>query len=172
MTENPVILALDQSSTRTGCAKGRPGGPVALFSYSNPKCGNNYGRAMEAYRRWLTEAVADVDVVAFETPVNPSVLNLHTARLLYGIAGVIENVCFNRNLRVLETDNNQMKQLIYGKGGKKPEEHQAKRKARAWGFNPENIDECDAAGVFLTTVKHQFPETFDAVWAKQKALFP
>jgi len=170
MSDGPVILALDQSSTRTGCAKGRPDGPVALFSYANPKCGRDYGRAFEAYRAWLSDTLSGVDLVAFETPVNPSVLNLHTARLLYGIAGFIEWTCRKQGVEVLETDNNQMKKLIYGKGGKKPAEYLAKSKARSWGFDPENIDECDAAGVFLITVQHRYPDAFNRVWAKQKAL--
>lgn len=169
--ENPVILALDQSSSQTGCAKGRPGGPVDLFSYRNPKCGQNYGRSLATYRHWLEDAVDGVDIVAFETPIVPARLQLHTARLLYGIAGVIESVCWAQSIRCIEADNNQMKALIYGKGGKKPEFPTSKRRAREWGLEPQNQDEADAAGIFLITVQHQFPETFDRVWAKQKALF-
>lgn len=169
MSEGPLILALDQSSTQTGIALGRPEGPVALSSYSNPKCGEDYGRAFEAYTEWLDSQLDGVDLLAFEQPVRPHKnLNLHTARLLYGIAGQIELVARRRGIRAIEVDNNEMKKLIYGKGGPKPEGWLGKKLARKWGFEPQNMDECDAAGVFLFAIQHQFPDAFD-VWFRRRA---
>ena len=163
-----ILLAIDQSSTRSGWCRGRPGGPVELGSYGNPKCRENYGRALQHYADWLRTMLDGVDIVAFEQPVRPgNYLNLHTARLLYGIAGIIELVALERGLPTFEADTNEMKKLFFGKGGKKPPEREAIRLAGQWGFTPANGDEADACGVFLFTVKHRFADAFEG-WANRK----
>jgi hypothetical protein len=167
MSKRPVILALDQSSTCTGWVRGHPDGPVTIGSYRNPKCGADYGRALSHYWDWLGGELDGVDLLAFEKPVRPNILNLHTARLLYSIAGIIEMVCRDHSVRVVEVDNGEHKKLIYGKGGKKPEEFVARRHAKSWGFDATNIDECDASGIFLLTVQHQYPDAFSA-WTQRK----
>ena len=165
-----MILALDQSSTRTGVCEGRPEGPVSLSSFSLPRCGDDMGRALDLYREWMERRLAagEVSLVAFERPVNPSILHLRIARLLYGIAGVIEMVARWNSVPALEVDTNKMKKLIYGKGGKKPKPDIACAHARRWGFEPANGDEADACGVFLITVQHQFPDAFNA-WLGQRS---
>ncbi|MBI1234740.1 MAG: hypothetical protein GC208_09590 [Alphaproteobacteria bacterium] len=169
MSGGPVILALDQSSTRTGYVRGRPEGPVVLGSYSNGTCNEQYGKALLRYEAWLESMLDGVDLLAFEQPVRPfQSLNLHTARLLYGIAGVIEMVSERRRVDCFEVDTGEMKKLIFGKGGKKPDESVAKRHARRWGFDATNGDEADAAGVFLFAIQHQYPDAFDR-WLDRRA---
>lgn len=172
MSDGPVILALDQSSSRTGWCRGTPAGPVSLGSYQNPRCGSpnnyDYGLAFQHYADWLDAVLDGVDIVAFEQPVRPgNYLHLHTARLLYGIAICIEWKCLTTQIRAIEADTNQLKKLFYGKGGKKPPEREAIAHARSWGIDATNGDEADAAGVFLFTVHHRFPDAFKA-WADQK----
>lgn len=169
MSGGPVILALDQSSTRTGYVRGRPEGPVVLGSYANGKCGDEYGKALLRYEAWLESMLDGVDILAFEQPVRPGdYLRLSTARILYGIAGVIEMAGERRKLAVYEADTNELKKLIYGKAGKKPLESVATRHARRWGFDAANGDEADAAGVFLFTIQHQYPDAFDR-WLDRRA---
>ena len=168
MSEGPILLALDQSSTRTGWVRGAPEGPVSLGSFGLSRCGGNYGRALQEFDGKLCELLDGVTHLAFEQPVRPgNYLNLHTARLLYGIAGMIELVANRHGLPVMEADTNQLKKLFYGKGGKKPPEREAIAHARSWGIDATNGDEADAAGVFLFTVHHRFPDAFKA-WADQK----
>lgn len=168
MSDAPVILALDQSSSRTGWCRGTPDGPVSLGSFGLPRCGGHYGRALQEFDGKLSELLDGVNMLAFEQPVRPgNFLNLHTARLLYGIAGMIEIVADRRGLRAVEADTGQMKKLIFGKGGQKPPEREAIRHARSWGIEATNGDEADAAGVFLLTVKHRFPDAFRG-WAERK----
>lgn len=168
MSDGPVILALDQSASRTGWVRGRPEGPVELGSYANGRHGQNYGRALASYRAWLTQAVQGVDLVAFEQPVRPKILHMHTARLLYAIAGLIELVTIDAGIACVEADNGEHKKLIYGKGGKKPPDWLARQHAERWGLPAANIDEADAAGIFLFTVKHQYPDAFQR-WVERRA---
>jgi hypothetical protein len=166
----PLILALDQSSSQTGFALGRPDGPVALGSYENPSSDKGYGQSLTYYETWLETVVPGVGMIGFEKPVLPARLkNLHVARLLYGIAGVIELVAVRHKIPVVEIDTGKMKMLIYGKGGAKPEFWLARKHSRAWGFEPKNGDESDAAGVFLSVVQHQFPEHFGEWLARRAA---
>ncbi len=172
MTDSPVILALDQSSTRTGWCRGRPEGPVAFGSYTNPRCGSpksyDYGLAFQHYADWLDGMLDGVEIVAFEQPVRPGgYLHLHTARLLYSIATCIEWRCLTAQVRAMEANTREMKKLFYGNGGKKPTEFQAMCLAREWGLEPGNGDEADAAGVFIVTIKNRFPEAFK-LWANRK----
>ncbi|WP_270374955.1 hypothetical protein [Marinicauda sp. Alg238-R41] len=164
-----MLLALDQSSSRTGVCKGRPEGPVASYSFGLPKCGDDFGLALTLYDAWLERQLEDVDLIAFERPVNPSCLHLRTARLLYGIAGVIEMVAHRRRIAAVEADTNKLKKLIYGRGGKKPKPDEACMHARRWGFDPANGDEADACGVWLITVQYQFPDAFNRVWLPKRS---
>ena len=166
-----MLLALDQSSTRTGLCVGRPDGPVSLHSSRIKKRGSEYGAALAAYGRWLNQRIDEYrpTLIVYEQPVRPNgMLNLHTARLLYGLCGIIEVVALQRSIPCLEVHNQKVKVRLYGKGGKKPKERDAVRMARAWGFDATNSDEADAAGVFLVAVENRFPEAFKA-WMRVRA---
>lgn len=165
-----MLLALDQSSTRTGVCKGRPEGPVSLYSFKLPACGEDYGLAARNYGVWLSKQLEGVEVIAYEKPCRPSgKLNLHTLRLIYGLCMKIEEVAFAHGIPCLEADNQKIKALLYGKGGKKPPTNVQVNCARRWGFDAGNSDEADAAGVFLLTCQHRFPKAFDSVWIRNRA---
>ena len=63
----------------------------------------------------------------------------------------------------------ELKKLIYGRGGKKPKPDEACMHARRWGFDPANGDEADACGVWLITVQYQFPDAFNRVWLPKRS---
>jgi hypothetical protein len=165
-----ILLALDQGSTRNGWCRGPVDGPTTCGSFGLKPCGGQYGAALHEYRRLLIPLLDGVDVLAFEQPVRPFAdLHLHTARLLYGIAGIIEYVAVEQSdIDCFEADNQQVKKLVWGKGGKKPKPVDAIRMARGWGFDPANGDEADACGVFLYTVQQRFPDAMHH-WIERRA---
>lgn len=158
-----MILALDQSSTRTGWCLGPASGPVITGSASFKGHGLDIGALLAAFRSWLRGQVEahSPDLIAFEQPVRPfAAAQLTTMRQLYGIAGMVELVARDKGIPVLEVKSSSMKKLIYGHGGKKPTPCDAMNLARDWGIETTNGDEADAAGIFLSVVKHRYEREF------------
>lgn len=165
-----MILALDQSSTRTGWCLGPASGPVVTGSASFKGHGLDIGALMCAFRSWLRSQIEahDVELLAFEQPVRPfAKANLQTMRQLYGITGMVEVVAKDKAIPVLEVKSSSMKKLIYGHGGKKPTPSIAMELAREWGIETTNGDESDAAGIFLSVVKHRYEHEFMA-WEQRR----
>lgn len=165
-----MILALDQSATRTGWCLGPAFGPVVAGSASFKGHGLNIGALLSEFRSWLRGVCEahDPELIAFEQPVRPfSAANLTTMRQLYGVAGMVEVVARDKGIPVVEVKTNSMKKLIYGNGGKKPTPAVAMQLARDWGFDVSNGDEADAAGIFLFTVQHRYNDDF-MTWERNR----
>lgn len=158
-----MILALDQSSSRTGWCLGPASGPVQTGSVAFAGHRHNIASLMSAFRSWLRGMIEahNPEIIAFEQPVRPiSGSSLLTMRQLYCIAGIVELVARDKAVPVFEVNNSSMKKLIYGVGGKKPPASVGIPLASAWGFTPENMDQADACGMFLMVLKHRYPDDF------------
>ena len=166
-----MLLALDTSSNRTGWCLGFPAGSVQTGSARFPGYRDDNGGLLVAFDDWLTEflKVDQIELIVLEKPVRPfSNANLTTFLQLYGIATHVEYVAKRAGIECLWADNQRIKKLIYGSGGKKPKN--TVELARRWGFDPQNDDEADACGVYLLTLQHRFPEHFKTWLARRDAI--
>jgi len=157
-----VAIALDTSSRRTGYVRGRTdgSGPLTISHFGlNREDKNDIGAGMVEFREALRPRLSGVDIIFMEKPALPfGKLNYNTLRILYGIAGMVEVMAIDMGIPCFDVDNGKHKKLIYGKGGAKPAN--AEELAAAWGFECQNDDEADAAGVFLHSVKTMYPADF------------
>lgn len=166
-----MILALDTSASRTGYCVGPASGPVKTGSGTFGGYCGQIGLLLAAYRDWLVRTIEahGVTQVIFEKPIRPfSAMNLLTLRQLYGIAGVVELICHDRDISCVEVDNQYAKKIFYGFGGKKPPKEVALRVAGEWGIEARNPDEADAAAVFIAGIHARYPGLF-AQWERAKS---
>ncbi len=158
-----IVLALDTSSSRTGWCKGEAGGPVATGSHAFPRYGDEIGRLLAHFERWMTGLCEGVDLIAFEQPVRPfRAANLITLRKLYSLAGMVERVAVQTGITCCEVNNSTMKKLIYGDGGMSSAEKKKRAVGliRGWGVETGDHDEADAVAVFLTAISFRDPRAF------------
>lgn len=166
-----MIFALDTSATRTGWCLGAPLGPAILGHALFGGHGDNIGALLADFRDWLSERLDrhQPSLIAFEKPVRPMAQgNLKVFRQLYGIAGMVELVALDHKIPAYEVDNQQVKKLFYGSGGKKPGKADGLALAAQWGFEADNMDEADAAGVWMKTIEQRHPEAFRQ-WERLRA---
>lgn len=168
-----VAIALDTSSRRTGYVRGRVDGsaPLRIDSFGLVRDDkNDIGAGMVEFREALRPRLTGVDIIFMEKPALPfGKLNYNTLRILYGIAGMVEVMAIDMGIPCFDVDNGKHKKLIYGRGGAKPSN--TEDLAGSWGFDVQNDDEADAAGVFLYSVQQFYPEAFDH-WRKIKESNP
>lgn len=166
-----MILALDSASNRTGwCLMDSAGrfttGTMCLRAFRD-----DIGGLLAAHRSWLRGMIRahDVEIVGFEAPSDVRGNSIRTKRQLFSICGLIELVCRDNDVPVVECNNNSLKKLIYGSGGKKPKGRRAIALAQEWGFQPQTGDEADACGVMLMILKHREPMKFEGLLQRQAA---
>ena len=145
------ILALDLS-TRVGWAAWGPGESAPHWgAHPLPRTGEDVGRYLAAYRRWLSGRLGEVapDRVVMEAPILPKTTALATTRKLHGLAGLTELIARDHGAAAMEVNNAQVRKHFIGRGrGKRDELKQATIAAcRDRGWTPETDDEADALAV-------------------------
>lgn len=157
-----VAIALDTSSRRTGYVRGPVDGsaPLKISNFGLIREDkHDIGAGMIEFREALRPRLTGVDIIFMEKPALPfGSLNYDTLRILYGIAGMVEVMAIDMGIPCFDVDNGKHKKLIYGKGGTKPKNPE--ELAASWGFDVDNDDEADAAGVFLYSVQQFYPQEF------------
>lgn len=127
------LLTLDLATATGWCASG-PGRELAFGLLRLSKTGDDIGRFLEEYERWL-ELVCDewgFDWIVFESPVLPpsrkdprtgkvqSVTNITTLRKTYGLAAVTELTARRRKIAYAEVHQGTYRKHFIGIGGGRP----------------------------------------------------
>lgn len=156
------ILALDLASC-TGWAVGSPSdGVIEHGSYRLPKTGEDVGMFLAYFRKWLESTLTRIkaDEVIFESPIMPKQTSLATLRKLYGLAGVTEEIVYERNLQCAEARIDQICKHFLGVGY--PKKHDAKKaatveKCRALGFKVVDDNDADAIALLDLAISIKKP---------------
>ena len=142
----PVVLALDIAG-RTGFAIGQAGGTPRANSVL---LADSDSRARYLYRlnEWLANAITDhePDLIAMESPQTPGLRGAWIARKLVSAAGVVEMVCYAREVALCEAAPSTIRKHFCGSGRAKKPDVQAECERRGWLF--PNADAADALAVF------------------------
>jgi hypothetical protein len=156
------ILAIDQA-TRSGWALGEDHRAPQYGTFTLPSCGENYGAFAAEYWRWLAGRLVrhEPKLVVYEKPIHKPTDTLHTARLLYSLATVIDMVCLTKGVRVEVYGEGEVRTNFVGPLHRKrfPGRDNIKRaviaECRARGWNPNGDDDADALALLdLARVKH------------------
>lgn len=166
-----MILALDSASNRTGWCLMDSAGRFSTGTMCLRAFRDDIGGLLAAHRSWLRGMIRahDVEIVGFEAPSDVRGNSIRTKRQLFSICGLIELVCRDNDVPVVECNNNTLKKLIYGSGGKKPKPAEGLPLARRWGFDPQTMDEADSCGVMLMILQHRHPDRFEGLLRTQAA---
>ena len=149
------ILALDLSS-RTGWALWSPGAEPEYGSEHFSRTGADVGAFLAEFDAWLAGAFDQwgPDLVVYEQPILASMTNITTLRKLYGLAGVTEMHCHQRDPRVAcrEVPIQKWRKHFIGRGsgfkkaGKDPKA-ECIRVCRERRFEPQDDNAADALGI-------------------------
>ena len=157
------LLTLDQS-TSTGWAKFSAGAYVGSGVKKIKGHKQEYGKLGAEFRDWLRGEVETFgpDRVIYETPVTSTKKkNHHGARILLGIPMVIEIVCADFDVEVLETNAQQWRTWLCGRFRAPKEivgdslrkkwikEHTVKCIHEKYNLFARDFDEADAIGIGL-----------------------
>lgn len=165
MTEVYSVLALDQSMTSTGWAhylKGDKAPTGGLFSL--PSWGEDQGRHLDAFYRWLYNKVWDLHVthLAFEEPVLPQGLDYREGfgNLLakYGLPAVIEMVGNNQGIppdHRLLVNQSSWRTRFWGKD--RPLKGLTKQARTNW-LKERSLQACDERGWLVAPRKHHIAD--------------
>lgn len=81
-----------------------------------PKTGEDIGRFLGHFRKWLGEAIEEMapTEIMFESPILLGLTNITTLRKLYSLAGVTELVAFDYELPVREAGLSDIRKHFIG----------------------------------------------------------
>lgn len=111
-----MLLALD-TGLNTGWALGSPGSMTASGTKSFRSPGTKFhGRLFCEERRWLEKMIDEngVDHVAVEKPIHTKSDGLDKLRIVYPMIGVIQAVCYERDLIYEEIEMDKARKSILG----------------------------------------------------------
>lgn len=157
------ILALDVA-TCVGWAFGGAGDQPASGTFRCPSTGDDSGRFLEGYARWLTAKIRELGPkeVVFEAPILPRQTNITTLRKLYSLAGMTEFVCVLEGVACTEITAGEWRRAFLGmhypKSGTRDELKRAVISGcRALGWNPVDDNEADAMAIWHVAVSVRNP---------------
>lgn len=139
------LLALDLA-TATGWACGTFDRPVSHGVFKAPKTGQDIGRFLAYFRKWLGEAIEQMGPteILFESPILTGIKNLTTLRKLYSLAGVAELVAFDYELPIAEANLSSIRVHFVGMRCA-PKAILGKEKRRQW-IKARTVAECRKRG--------------------------
>lgn len=152
-----MIAAFDLA-TRIGWARGEGEALPLVGSHALDSAPGHIGAFLSEFELWLAARLTDWEpsLVIFESPAPAAFNSIASTRKTQGLAGVLEMVCYRRNVEVREVAPASVKKALTGNGrAKKPEMVAA---ARAYGLPIKFHDEADALGVWLAAVRKRRPE--------------
>lgn len=155
------ILCLDQA-TNTGFSHWEVGVRVEIGSHNLSWCGDNIGKFLSHYEKWLRALMIEkkVDYLCFEAPIlnrkGLKITSIEVAKKLLSIATLIEKLCWELDVRCSHVESGQWRKHFIGSGGYPTEQAKdmAMKKCRACGFSPKNHDEAESFGIldFIATL--------------------
>lgn len=154
MSTHRDVLAIDQS-TNCGVVRGNGSGPPVVKTWPLPTDPDALGEMLFDLRVRLIDEIkaGPLACVVFEKPLlNQKTPNLIVGRKLYSIAGQIEAVCYEFNVRCLEMDAGTWKRAFTGSGSvsKKQKPYPPMVRCHELGIRVKNMDEADAVGIWAT----------------------
>lgn len=154
MSTKADVLAIDQS-THCGITRGDGSGLPIVRSWKLPTNEDALGEMLFDLRvRLITEIkAAPISVIVFEKPLlNQKTPNLTMQRKLYSIAGQIEAVAYEFEIKVLEMDAGTWKRAFCGRGNvsKKERPYPPMVRCEELGIRVNNGDEADSVGIWAT----------------------
>ena len=144
------ILALDIATT-TGWAFGEPNTEPEWGSASFR--GGSLGARISRFEDWIDQMIGGLapHYVVIEKPLMVRYIpNLDTSRLLLGFTGVVEKLCYRRDVRVCEAHNAEWKKAFIGHASRKGRSIKADciAKCAQHGWHVDDDNEADALGIW------------------------
>ncbi len=150
------LLSLDLSS-HVGWTRGHPEDRHFAFgTYTLPKTGDNIGAFLQAYERWLVEALESVSLCTFEEPILPRKTKYMTLRKLYGLASTTELICADFGIKCRGISAMKIKAFMGSGSYGKPEMMAAVQRA---GFDPQDHNAADAISLRLLILHQLYPKS-------------
>jgi len=152
-----MIAAFDLA-TRIGWARGAGDCLPLVGSHALSAAAGQIGAFLSEFELWLAGRLTDWEpsLVIFESPAPSSFNSIASTRKTQGLAGVLEMVCYRRNIEVREAAPATLKKALAGHGrAKKPAMVAA---ARAYGLPINFHDEADAFAAWLCAVRKRRPD--------------
>jgi hypothetical protein len=156
-THPVTILALDPGRDVGVCLGAVGGRPltstwILSFDQESPEV---VGNALSDFEVLLSEqlprerhALSAFEVIVEAPWIPRSFMDANSLRLLFGLIGVAEKLCFDRSIAFRETNIQTYRSALLGrtKGVDKKDISQA---VKSFGIHPNNLHESDAAAVWL-----------------------
>lgn len=153
-----MLLALDVA-TSTGYAYGAPGSKPTVGHFVLPPTGDNLGRALALYIRWLNTLIEQrlITKVVFEAPILPKKPNFKMVRKLMSLAGATEYVAHVNKCDPTEINSSQWRSPFLGRSfyprpaNRRTLNAACVTAAKAYGYmapDNNNEDDASAAGIW------------------------
>lgn len=144
------VLCLDLATT-TGWACGEAGAPPRYGSFRLPSTGDDVGRYLVEFMRWLKGLIAAEAPreIVFEAPILPRKTTIATLRKLYGLAGATEVMAIDAGIPCSEISSGEVRRLFLGQhyprhAGRDEIKRAVINGCRQMGWEPRDDNEADA----------------------------
>ncbi len=163
MIEPRTVVALDVA-TVTGCAEIEPGFEPRFYSVRFASPGDEHVETFSRARRWIDARLSVGDVAAlYVESTNLGALigqtNADTIKRLVGLNAVISSAAGVWRVKYRKVDVHTARKEFLGNGRLKREEAKprAMAMAKSIGWEPNNLDEADAASVLYFALCREAP---------------
>jgi hypothetical protein len=165
-----TILCLDLA-TVTGVAEWSPSTGPRFYSVRFASPGDEHPETFGRARRWIDDRLrlSDVAAIYAEAPLRLGAAvgqtNADTVLRLTGLWAVISSAAKVWRIKYRDVNVQEARRAFIGKGQLRREEAKARvmQMARAVGWQPENLDEADAAAVLFYALTREAPGAVPAV---------
>ena len=165
MIEPRTIVAID-CATVSGVAEVEPGAKPRFYSVRFASPGDEHPETFKRALVWIARrlAIGDVAAVYLEAPLRMGAAsgqtNADTVLRLNGLWAVISAAAKSRGVRYRDVSVQDARRVFIGERGLRREEakERAMRMAHLIGWDPNNLDEADAAAVLLYALTKEAPD--------------
>ena len=170
MAEPRTIVSIDLA-TQSGVAECEPGSAPRFYTVRFASPGDEHPATFTRARRWIDErlSVRDVAALYLEAPLRMGAAqgqtNADTVLRLNGLWAVISAAAGVWRVKYRDVSVQAARTAFLGKGFLRREEakERAMQMARAIGWEPNNLDEADAAAVLYFALTREAPNAAPAI---------